>query len=502
MAPARFPLPWRTDLAVFVVGLLARLHGIAAKPYWMDEVTTVQRSMRPLTGLIADALSHHHLPGYFVLTSWLAPFGTGEAVMRLPSAVFGALACAVLCNAGRAVGGQGTRGLWAGLVAGLLMALSPMQVQYGQEARSYALLTCTIAIALRGLLALALDPARAARPWRAPGAHRLGWAAYVAGTVAALNVLSVALFWVAASSLAAACVALQAPGARRGIARNWLLAHAVVAALSLPWFVAMYVSVGGRLGAGLDWVPPLTLGRAWSTVSAVFLFRISSLISFRLYPESLPGFGLLVAAMAACGAVALWRGRRGALAVLLLGCAVLPASLAAISLVHPVWMPRYVLWSGVPFCLLAGLGAAMLPRPARIVAGCGLIGLAAANLAPYYAVETKPRWDLAAAELLRSMGQGDLVLVDDPQAVAMMNLYLARAGAALDPDQWTTDVAVAATALASAARVWAIQGAVGQADERTPDAFIARIAPLGAPASRVAEGLDVQLLRFDGTTQP
>ena len=61
---------------------------------------------------------------------------------------------------------------------------------------------------------------------------------------------------------------------------------------------------------------------------------------------------------------------------------------------------------------------------------------------------------------------------------------------------------MAAAALASEARVWAIQGAIGQADERTLDAFMARIARLGAPASRMAEGLDVQLLRFDGTALP
>ena len=490
-------MPWCADLLVFVVALLARLHGIAAKPYWMDEVTTLQRSVRPLTGLIADSLSHHHLPGYFVVTSWLAPFGTGEAVMRLPSAVFGAVACAVLGSAGRAVGGR-----WAGMVAGLLMALSPMQVQYGQEARSYALLTCTIAVALRGLLALAMDPARAALPLRAPAAHRLGWAAYVAGTAAALNVLSVALLWAVAATLAAACIARQAGAAWRGFARNWLLASAVVAALSLPWFVAMYVFTDGRMATGLDWVPALTLEHAWSTVSAVFLFRISSLISFRLFPDGLPGFGLLVAVMAAGGGAALWRGRRGVLAVLLLGCALLPTSLAAISLLYPVWMPRYVLWSGVPFFLLAGRGAAVVPGRMRVAAGLSLIGLAVGNLAPYYGVETKPRWDLAAADLLEWMRQGDLVLVDDPQAIKMINLYLSRTGAALDAHEWTTDVETAGAALAAQARVWAVQGTIGQADERTPAAFMARIAPLGAPALRRAEGLDVRLLRFDGASQP
>ncbi len=459
----------------------------------MDEVTTLQRASRPLVQLVADSLRHHQLPSYFVLTSWVAPFGTGEAVIRSPSALFGALACAILCGTGRLVGGPG-----AGVLAGLLLALSPMQVQYGQEARSYALLTCTIVIALRGLVGLALDPARAAVPLDDRGSNRAAWAAYTVGTVAALHVLSVATLWLVAAALAALAIGRQVGPGWRGFVRNWIGCHVVIGLLSVPWFVAMYLFVRGRVVGGLDWVPPLTPDRVWSTLSSVFLFRTSSLISPRLFPESLPGFGILVSVLALGGAAALWRGRRTVLAVLLLGCVLLPASLAAISLVHPVWMPRYVLWSGAPFCLLAGFGVTLLPRPGRLAAAVIMGGLALCNLAPYYAMETKPRWDLAAADLGSGLGEGDVVLVDDPQAVKMMNVYLDRTGATLMPGQWTTDVDLAAAALGANARVWAVQGTIGQADERTLDKFLARLASLGTPAARIAEGLDIVMLRFDG----
>ena len=482
-----------SEVAVFGVALSARLVGIATKPFWMDEVTTLQRSARPLFGLVADSLRHHQLPSYFVLTSWLAPFGSSEAIIRLPSALFGALACAILCNAGRAAGGTG-----AGLLAGLLLAFSPMQVQYGQEARSYAVLICMIAIALRGLLTLALDPQAAALPLRSRASQRAGFAAYTLGTIAALNVLSVALLWLVAANLAALAIGRRIGPDWRGFGRNWLACHALILVLSLPWFVAMALFVHGRVGGGLDWVPQLTLDRAWSTACAVFFFRISSLISSRLFPESLPGFGVLIGAMALGGAVAIGRRRPAAWAVLMSASLMLPASLAAISVVQPVWMPRYVLWSGMPFCLMAGLGVTVLPRRARIAAALVVGGLALCNLVPYYALETKPRWDLAAADLAAALNEGDLVLVDDPQAVKMMNIYLERIGAALGPGQWTTDVQVAAAALATNVRVWAIQGAIGQADERTLDRFLASISGLGVPALRSAKGLDIVMMRFDG----
>ncbi len=466
--------------------------------YWLDEITTLQRSSRSLLGLISDSLSHHHLPAYFLLTSWLQSFGDdGEGIMRLPSAVFGAASCWVLWRTGRLLGGQG-----AGLAAGLLLALSPMQVQYGQEARSYALLTLLIAIALHGLVALAHDPCRAALPWRDRRAPRGDWAAYVLGTVGALNVLSVALFWVLAASLAALLIArsreLAEPAdARRQFLRRWVWAHGIIAALSLPWFVAMWVAAKGQMASGLDWVPALTFERLWSTLAVVYLHGISSLISFQLFPSGVPWFGAVVLALAACGVLALWRRSGGVLAALLFGAALLPVSLAAISLVHPVWMPRYVLWSAVPFFALTGAGMVLLRPRLRVTVALGVGALAALNLLPYYNTETKPRWDLAAADLRADWRPADLVLVDDPAAIRMMNVYLRRSGNTLAPQHWVTDVRQATAALAAGSRVWAVQGRVGQADERTIEGFLDKIAPLGEPAVRDVEGLDVLVLRFD-----
>ena len=50
--------------AVFLVGLVARVHGIDAMPFWLDEVTTVQRSSLPFWGMVQNSLAAHHLPSY------------------------------------------------------------------------------------------------------------------------------------------------------------------------------------------------------------------------------------------------------------------------------------------------------------------------------------------------------------------------------------------------------------------------------------------------------
>jgi mannosyltransferase len=185
------------------------------------------------------------------------------------------------------------------------------------------------------------------------------------------------------------------------------------------------------------------------------------------------------------------------LAVLGAAVLVLPFSLLAISIVYPVWVPRYLLWSAAPFFVCAGVGVTLLPVRAQWPAVAALGLLLGVNLLPYYHDETKPRWDIAGQELRAGLQPGDLVLTDDPQAIAMMNLYLARQNAALPARRWTRDVLKAAAALAAGHHVWAVQGPVGQADHETQTQFLQRIIVLGPAAATERAGLDILLLRFD-----
>ncbi len=481
-------------VGLFLLGFAARIHDVAAKPFWMDEVTTIHRARLPLWQMIQNSVFFHQFPSYFILTSWALHFGHGELWVRMPAIIFGALSCALAFGVTRALGGT-----LAGLAAGLLMAFSPEQVQYGQEARSYTLLISTILIALWGLVLLAQDPAGASKRLREPGGRPGAWAVYVLGTIAALNVLSVSMFWFVASNLAAFAIARRRDSQKRQFWRNWLLAQLLIVLFCLPWYLALkFYGQRGALG-GLDWVPPLDGARLWWTLSGTYFMHVTSLIAVRVFAAGIPGLGVLVLLLAAGGAYAL-RRQRAALAVLAAAILVLPLCLLAISTISPVWMPRYTLWSAAPFFICAGLSITLLPRrlQAPTVAVLGL--LAAANLRPYYHDETKPRWDLAAADLHDDLQPGDLLLVDDPGAVRLMNLYLRRQGAHLPQTAWTQDVQQAAATLAAGHRVWAVQGRVGQADHESQEQFLSSIASLGTPDETQQVGLDILLMRFDGLT--
>ena len=484
-----------------LAGLAARLHGLGSKPFWLDEVTTLRRASLPFWAMVRDALSFHHLPAYFVITSWFLPFGNDELALRLPAALFGGLSCGLAAMVAGEIAGAGPA-----LLAGTLMAVSPIEVQYGQEARSYTLVICAVLLALHGLVGLLRDPARASRPWRDRDGVRGAWLAYGLGTAGGLLVLGVALWWLLIANLAVAAIAWRQPGLPRAFRRRWLAVQAATVAVTAPGFVAMVLLVErahGTFQSGLDWIPPLSWHHVGTGLASLYMLRVSSLIADRLFATAMPWFGPLVLLLAALGIVVLLR-RRDRRTALALGVATvaLPLVTALVSLVEPLFMPRYVLWSTGPFLVLAGIGLAVLPRVARLPAASLLAAVALLNLLPYYRTETKPRWEVAAHVLAERLRPGDTLLIADPGAVDMMNVFLARKHQAIGPELWTENVADASCALYAGRRVWALFGRVGQVDHQNLAGFLAETAPLGPPAASVAIGLDISLALYDHPAGP
>jgi mannosyltransferase len=486
----RKPPSWALPAAIGVLALVLRLYGLGDKPFWLDEIASLRRATSSLHDLIADAQHNNHYPSYFLLLWVVAKFGTSQWLLRFPSAVFGAVAAALTC----AIGGR-VAGSRSGLVAGLLMAVSPFEVQFGQEARSYTLVSCLILIGLYGLVRLAQEPQAAALPLRRSGALRGPWAAYCLGTAAALNVLNVAVPWFVAANLGAAAIVWRAAGSRRGFLRNWGLAQALILATWLPSITSVYIASRGGVLDGAGWAPAETAGTIWAALAPVYLLRISSFITFGLLPAGVPGLGLLVAAIAMLGA---WRLRAQSQVLAIIGGAalVLPVSLLLVSRFVPVLVPRYFAWSAAPFFILAGAGLGVLSwrrfAPAAIALGAaGLV-----NLAPYYRDETKPRWDLLAKQLAATARPGDVVLLDSYYSYWVLSVFAARAGLA---DRgvslaWQLPQAVKA---AAGHDLWAVYGRAGQATKRqSPKNYRRALAPLGPPLARDQVGRYILVWRF------
>ena len=478
-------------LAIGLAALAVRLHGLGDKPFWLDEVATLHRATASLPELVASSLHADHYPSYFLVTWLAAKFGASQWMLRLPSAVFGALAASATHAVGRRVGG------WAsGTIAGLLMALSPFEVQFGQEARSYTLLCCLILTALWGLVALAQDPEAAAAPCWRKGSHRAAWLAYGLGTAAALDVLNDAIPWLVCANLCAIVIATAAGDRKRAFWRNWLWMHLAILAAWLPMLAAVYVARGGAVIDHVGWAWPTSEQTLWSIVGPVYLLRISNFITVGTAPSAVPLLSLAVVAAAAAG---IWRLRRDRPVAVVLGAATvaLPLALGLVSLVVPVLVPRYFVWSAAPFFILAGVGVGQLPRTGFAVAAAAATAACLLNLAPYYSYETKPRWDLVAKVLAADAQPGDVVLVDSYYAYWVLTAVAPAAG--LDQDRimltWEAPKAVAPPGRT----VWAVYGRTGPAVAESAAEFQASLAALGPPPQAQAIGRFITLWRYSGT---
>ncbi|GAB3793521.1 glycosyltransferase family 39 protein [Dyella agri] len=478
-----------------LLALAARCIRLGHQSFWLDEVFTYQRIHLDTTALIADSFANRHMPNYFLLLRSLVPAQPDFAALRLPSALFGVLSVGVVYAIGRRVGGR-----FAGCAAALLMALAPTQVQYGQEARSYALLLLLIAAALWGLVGLAQRPARAALGWRHPDGLWPDWAAWLVGTIGALDLLGDALPWLLVSNVALFCIwrrlrATHPPALVREFQRGWLRAQLLVLVCSLPFYVAICVASNGRMLDAFNWVPGLSWHGLWVVAGSTYLMRPAAVVQYSLMPAGVAVLSPCVAVLCGLGLFRL-RGRLDG-RVLVLGFAVLPLLLLAVSVVKPMLVPRYLLWSAVPFFVLAGAGAAALPRRWRPAVAVVLPLLCLYNLWPVYRIETKPRWDHTAAMLATDTRPGDTIYTADPNAPAMLETLRPRGLPPLGSKVVLTDrLDLAVARWKQGSRVWAVNGRSALGQRESLAGFEAKLAAFGHPQQTMMLGREIAVLEF------
>jgi hypothetical protein len=140
-----------------LLGLIAlaaavpRLLGLGREALWFDEVNTLYRaSAEGLAGVLARSAADVQAP-LFDLVSWFVagPLGRADAAsLRLPAAL-----CSIaLVPVAGALAFSFTGRRAAAVFAALLMAVSPFQIRFAQEARPYALLALLSGLLLLGAM--------------------------------------------------------------------------------------------------------------------------------------------------------------------------------------------------------------------------------------------------------------------------------------------------------------------------------------------------------------
>lgn len=338
MAAARdravVPVLAALGVAVFAVP------GISAS-LWLDEAFTIANSSVPVDEIAR--LNGGNMLGYYAAWSQFVAAVDAEWVLRLPSVMAMAAAAAVLHFV--AIELVGSRHAW---LATLAFAVHPLTISYATEARSYAFVVLFTTLSWLAFAKLTVSaPGREAQSWR--------WAAIWVGASAAacyFHLVAVVVVPAQVSSL------LLLQPAQRGL-RRWVPAGFAFALLVLPLGV---LALGPDAGSP-DFVSETTL----SGVAATLRWYVG-------YPS--PAVVLLWLGLASAGVtaavriasregqgLALWR--RGVPYLWFGGQAFLVFWL---SVAQPLFVTRYLLVCLPGAALIMAVGAAAVPRRARLVA--------------------------------------------------------------------------------------------------------------------------------------
>lgn len=387
-------------LALTVLALLLRVTSLS-RSLFTDETYSLALAQRGFGHMLAlFGYEANGTPYSIVLWPLIRIFGTGVTLLRLPAVIAGTLSVPALWWAARRFTAPA-----AALLAAALLAINPMAVWYGQEARSYAFVVLSACLAF-GALPRALDR----------GEGRRGWAGYVA-----------AMALLAYCDIFAAPLALPAQGliawrAGRAAFRRWLWSLLAVLVCCVPLLVAAAIARSRR--DALYWLPKTN--RSLVTLALQeFTAGFSGLTAVR--------WATLLGAVVLIGG-ALWVLRRGrvrtvggSLAMALCWGLFPAALLLAVSFVEPVFWPRYVILSLPGLCLALALGVERLwrSRSGALTAGIcvAIVAVAAVVADVHQRTYLQEDWPPVAAWLRSERTVGQPTIIDNATVLPTLGYY-------------------------------------------------------------------------------
>jgi 4-amino-4-deoxy-L-arabinose transferase-like glycosyltransferase len=125
---------------ILILAIVLRLYHYTANPMWIDECWTLYVSQH--SWIEIPFLDVHPPVNYWLVKVVTLAFGASEAVIRMPSLVFGIIAVALIYFFAR----EFTGNEWAGIIAAGLLAVSRDAVFHAQDARSYTLWLCVFMV--------------------------------------------------------------------------------------------------------------------------------------------------------------------------------------------------------------------------------------------------------------------------------------------------------------------------------------------------------------------
>lgn len=275
---------WLLVLGFIGVSMAIRLHGLSAANIWLDEANSWQVASLSWSNMMGELRGSPVGPLYFILLKlWIGVAGDSASALR----AFSVLASVVLIAIVYALGAKMLLRRTA-LLAAALVALSPLELYFAQEARMYML---TSLIAALSLWAYVRWRSEAIASWRAGVAApaRSSWSSLAWLVIAALTLLlahPVAGTLLVATNVDALIVYLRtraspdaaSAASRRRMLISWIGAQLIIAAVIVGYLALLRL---GTAASSQAWRSPLGPEGA---LRAALLLPFNAISGQRYYP--------------------------------------------------------------------------------------------------------------------------------------------------------------------------------------------------------------------------
>ena len=379
-----------------IAGAWLRLSHLGSKSLWMDEGATValaRASWQHFSWVWWHGEANLQTIYFLLMRAWIH-LGLSEAWLRLPSALFGIASIPLIFVVARRFMATAPA-----LAAAALLTFSPTHVSYSQEARSYTL-TILLVLLSTYVFVQAVDSGRR-RDWGLWTA--VGILAFYSHDFAALVLV------------AQACSLFFRP--KPAPWRPVIICGTVILLAALPGLT--YVFRASPENLHFVWMPRPSPKEFWHLAMFFGGGGIKLFVALILWIGGLQA--ILQARRRVASGEEFWQG------MLILLWAVVPVAITAlISLLHPMFLQRYMIFSLPATILLAALGMQVLER--WHIGLLLVIALCAMSLPTIIGDYHKPRedWRSASNTILSSASPGDAVVFFPFYTRVMLDYYRDR----------------------------------------------------------------------------
>lgn len=393
-------------LLISLLGLTLRWVDLSRESIWLDEAFSLDMaSHQPAEIIRGQPLDPGNPPGYYVLLhAWLQQFGPSVESGRAFSGLFGALGIPAVWLLARAAG----QGAHIGLLAALLVAISPPLVYLSREVRVYTLFTLMLTLAAAAAEGIIHRCPKSKTP------QAVLWIGFTlaASTLSYLHYYSFLILAVFGLYLFVRLIG-------RGIApiAYLFLSYILIVAAFLPWLPMFKQQIAmGTTRAGATWLQHLVVLPLYSLAGTTLVWKEDGTLAVAAMTAVSIFFVYLPALYWS------WKGKTLSAISLVLPLGLIGVAVFISVAKSPMLQSRYL--APIFPCLMLFLASGLIasrsiaPRPGRLVAAI-TAALMLSSLAFLYRGGYKEDWRPVADFIARSESSIPAYCYEDVAALSL-----------------------------------------------------------------------------------